>query len=267
MADKQNETGQFRLVYHRRETFGRYEAPFKLREEVFNDLLKNPNQIVRFSDYYCPAVLWNRKEPRGKDSLGEYSYGRLCGEPTLKRDDVEGRIRVHFGRARFGTEDEYDDLCEKMQKKFQGRKERGGWYPRYYFNQKFHDEIHGIIRGNDPEFEYAYYDDLLTNSPYIMAVPRGDILIERPIDGGELGAGFSGAIAVAEYFRPLITSEGCRFFGKILGAKVTMTEKSLNDELAGTGINVVATLGDTVRGTGPNTKRRCLRIEPLEKKL
>ncbi len=45
-----------------------------------------------------------------------------------------------------------------------------------------------------------------------------------------------------------------------------MTERSLNDEFAGTGVIVVATIGDTVRGTGPNDKRRCLRIEPLEKK-
>ena len=267
MTDEQYETGHFRLVYHRWETFGRFEAPFKLREEVFDDLLNNPSQIVRFSDYYCPAVLWNKKEPTGKDSLGEYSYGRLGGEFTWKRDNVEERIRIHFGHAQFKTEEEYDELCEKMQKKFQGRKKRGEWYPRYYFNPKFHEEIHGIIRGDDSEFEYAYYDDLHANFPYIRVVPRGDILVERPIDGGELGAGFSGAIGVAEYFRPLITPDGCHFLGKILYAKVTMTERSLNDELAGTGINVVATIGDTVRGTGPNDKRRCVKIEPLEKKL
>ncbi|MBU0459172.1 MAG: hypothetical protein KJ771_00020 [Nanoarchaeota archaeon] len=267
MTDEQNETEPFRLVYHRRETFGRFEAPFKLREEVFDDLLNNPNQIVRFTDYYCPAVLWNKREPTGRDSLGEVSYSRLCGEPTWKRDHVEGRVRIHFGRAQFKTEEEYDTLCEKMQKKFQGRKNRGGWYPCYYFNQKFHENIHGIIRGDDSEFEYAYYDDFRADFQYIRVVPRGDILVERPLNGGELGAEFSGAIGVAEYFRPLITSEGCHFLGKILNAKVTMTKRSLNDELAGTGISVIATLGDTVRGTGPDTKRRCLKIEPLEKKL
>lgn len=237
----------FGLVYSRIERrdlqmggiFGNdYEAIFPVSEKLFRDLQENPSQIVRFNDFTF-VELWENFDPTHNDSL-------------------EGLVAYIFFGREIRNKQELDDYYKT---EFISR------YGDYHPTKKVEAAKEGVmmvIRGEDSIHNRAVVitqNDHGRGGEMYYAKPN-DLILDRWIEGGKLGAGMADSgHNIPLYFPPDPTPEGCEFLGKLLNAKVTIEEGTMNDNMPD-GIRIVA-IGGGGSGIHPDAKRKRFRIEPL----
>ncbi|MEW5896948.1 MAG: hypothetical protein AB1668_04605 [Nanoarchaeota archaeon] len=235
----------FGLIYHgceRRDfqvgyPFGQdYYAIFPVAESLFGDLLEHPKQIVKFEDYTFASL----RRDFDPDDL-----------------DLEKAVALIYWGKVIRAEEEIDDYYKtEFVTRYGAHRD-----PEMIEDAK--ENVRRINRGEDLKYNRNVViarNDHARGGECYYARPH-DIVLEYWVEGGKMGMlrVRNKGYLLPEFNTPNPTPEGRMFLGKLLNAKVTIEERSMNEGMPD-GLQIVTTAPFNV---DPDAKRKRYRIEPL----